>query len=150
MTGVGLKEAVQVGAGTVVTVAVQVALVPAAFIAVRVHVWVAVGENARDPLGRRKRAASTGSQYNYKEIWPSASFVEDQVRVELPPLVTVAGLNDAEQVGGGTTVTVDAHVFVPPDPLSTVKVHVWVDVGVSSCVPLRALSVLLPRLPVHV
>jgi hypothetical protein len=76
--------------------------------------------------------------------------VEDQVRVELPPLVTVAGLNDAEQLGGGTTVTLDAHVFVPPDPLFTVKVHVWVAVGVSSCAPLRALSVLLPRLPVHV
>jgi hypothetical protein len=50
VTGVGLKEAEQVGAGTVVTVAVQVALVPAAFFAVRVHVWVDVGEKARDPL----------------------------------------------------------------------------------------------------
>jgi hypothetical protein len=76
--------------------------------------------------------------------------VEDHERFELPPLVTVAGLNDAEQVGGETTSTLDAHVFAPPDPLSTVKVHVWVAVGVSSCVPLRALSVLLPRLPVHV
>jgi hypothetical protein len=76
--------------------------------------------------------------------------VEDQVRVELPPPVTVAGLNDTEQVGAGTTVTLDAHVFVPPDPLLTVKVHVWVAVGVNSCVPLREFSVLLPRLPVHV
>jgi hypothetical protein len=50
VTGVGLKETVQVEPGTVVTVAVQVAPVPAAFIAVRVHVWVAVGEKARDPL----------------------------------------------------------------------------------------------------
>ena len=46
----GLKEAEQVGAATTVTVAVQVAFVPAEFVAVRVQVWVAVGEKLFVPL----------------------------------------------------------------------------------------------------
>jgi hypothetical protein len=50
VTVAGLKEAVQLGAATVVTVAVQVTFVPALFVAVRVQVWVPVGENPRDPL----------------------------------------------------------------------------------------------------
>jgi hypothetical protein len=40
--------------------------------------------------------------------------VDDHVRVEFPPLATVAGLKEAVQVGGGTTVTVAVQVaFVP-------------------------------------
>jgi hypothetical protein len=50
VTVAGLKEAVQVGAATVVTVAVQVTFVPALFVAVRVQVWVPVGEKLCDPL----------------------------------------------------------------------------------------------------
>ena len=46
----GLNEAEHVGAATTVTVAVQVAFVPAAFVAVRVHVCVAVGEKLCVPL----------------------------------------------------------------------------------------------------
>ena len=48
--GVGLKEAEQVAAATTVTVAVHVLLAPKLFVAVRVQVWVAVGEKAREPL----------------------------------------------------------------------------------------------------
>jgi hypothetical protein len=55
--------------------------------------------------------------------------VEDHVRVELAPLVTVAGLKEAVHVGADIVVTVAVQVFVPPYPLSTVKVQVCVDVG---------------------
>ena len=75
--------------------------------------------------------------------------MEDHVRVELPPAATVAGLKEAVQVGAGTVVTVAVQVFVPPDPLSTVKVQVWVAVGEKLCDPLAVVKVPLPRFPVQ-
>jgi len=69
--------------------------------------------------------------------------------VEVEPLVIDVGLNDAVQVGIGTTVTVAVHVFVPPAPLSTVSVHVWVIEGDLEEEPLAPEAVPLPRLPVQ-
>ena len=46
----GLKEAVQVGAGTTVTLPVHVLVLPALLATVKVQLCVAVGENALDPL----------------------------------------------------------------------------------------------------
>ena len=73
--------------------------------------------------------------------------VHDKVEVE--PLVIDAGLKDAVQLGAGTTVTVAVQVFVPPAPLSTVSVHVWVAVGDKTDEPVAPAAVPLPRLPVQ-
>jgi hypothetical protein len=74
---------------------------------------------------------------------------EDQVIVEVEPVVMLAGLKEAVQVGTGTVVTVAVQVFVPPTPLSTVRVQVWVAVGEKLCDPLAVLNVPLPRFPVQ-
>ena len=73
------------------------------------------------------------------------AFVEDQVSVEVPPLVMVCGLAEIVTVGagGGVTVTVTACEALPPAPVQvSVKVPVLVKAPVD-CVPLVALA------PVH-
>ena len=54
----------------------------------------------------------------------SASFVSVQDKVEVDPLVIDAGLKDAVQLEGGSTVTETVQVFVAPRELATVRVHV--------------------------
>jgi hypothetical protein len=52
------------------------------------------------------------------EAVQDVALVADQVRVELPPLVTVLGLADRLIVGTGwVTVTVTACVALPPEPV---------------------------------
>ena len=69
--------------------------------------------------------------------------------VEVAPLVMDEGLNEAVQVGAGTTVTVAGHVIVPPALFCTVRVQVWVAVGDFTEDPLAPVNVPLPRLPVQ-
>jgi hypothetical protein len=76
--------------------------------------------------------------------------VEDHERLDPPPsVVTVAGLKEAVQVGAGIVVTVAVQVFVPPDPLSAVRVQVWVPVGEKPRDPLAVVRVPLPKFPVQ-
>jgi hypothetical protein len=82
-------------------------------------------------------------------IFPSASFVEDHVRVELAPLVTVAGLNEALHVGNAATVTTAEQVCIVPAAFCDERVHVWLAVGEKLFDPLAPLSAPEPRLPVQ-
>ena len=61
----------------------------------------------------------------------------------------VAGLKEAEQVGGAAVVTLAEQLLVPPAPLSTWNVQVCVAEGVKLWVPLAVFRVPLPRLPVQ-
>jgi len=79
----------------------------------------------------------------------SASFVSVHDKPEVCPHAMVEGLKEAVQIAWGTTVTVAVHVFVPPVPLSTLNVHVCVDVGEAETEPLAPDNVPLPRLPVQ-
>jgi len=80
---------------------------------------------------------------------PSASLAEVHDKVEVPPEVMLTGLNDAVQVGAGTTVTVAGQVLVPPEPLSTVSVQVWAAVGDLTDDPLAPKRVPLPKFPLQ-
>lgn len=94
----GLAVIPAVGAaGSIVTVAWEVAVAPDALVAIKVYVVVAVGETVCDPL--------TGTDAPFKVAL--AAFVEVHVSVELLPDVMEAGLAVIPAVGfAGSTVTV--------------------------------------------
>ena len=77
------------------------------------------------------------------------AFVELQDSVELEPVVTDAGLKDAEHVGADPTLTEAVQVFVPPTPLSTLSVHVCEPVGLKLLVPVVPDNVPEPKFPVQ-
>ena len=65
------------------------------------------------------------------EAVQAVALLEDQVRVELPPLVTLVGLALSETVGGGVTETVTDCAAEPPAP---VHASVYLVVAVSGAV----------------
>ena len=78
----GLKEAVQVGAGTTVTLPAQVLVPPALLATVKVQVWVAVGEKALDPVAPENVPFPRLPVQLYGII-PSASSLDVHERVEV-------------------------------------------------------------------
>ena len=50
------------------------------------------------------------------EATQEAASVDDQVRMEEPPLVTIVGFAASDTVGTGTTATVTEVLALPPEP----------------------------------
>ena len=127
MTVDGLKEAVQLGAkGEVLTVtaAMQELLTSTLLAALKVQVWVPVGEKTVEPLPPERVPLPRFPSQLYEMI-PSASLLDVHVRAEVWPVTTVDGLKEAVQVGNGIlTVTPAAHVPATPALLATLRAQV--------------------------
>ena len=110
-TGLALIPAVGPLAPTV-TMAWAVAVAPAAFLAIKVYVVVAVGDTVCDPL------TATAAPFRVALV----AFVDDHVRVELPPAVMVVGFALMPAVGAPlppVTVTVAWPQSVAPARITT-------------------------------
>jgi hypothetical protein len=83
---------------------------------------------------------------------PDFRCIDVQTSEEICPVVMLAGLKEAVQLGGGgelLTVTLFAQVLVTPALLTTVNVQVWVVAGEKTVAPPGTEKVPLPMFPVQ-